>query len=201
MYRSFGKRMFDIAFSALGLLAFAPVFLAAALAVKLGSPGPVFFRQKRMGLKGRPFTLIKFRSMTVQGGPKSGFEPGSSVRVTPVGRLLRKTKVDELPQLVNVLAGDMSFVGPRPEVEHYTSFYTGRFAEVLNVRPGITDTASIKYRHEEKLLSSSLSPQTVYQEVILPDKLEIALKYVKGDITLVSDIKIIVRTLASVLER
>ena len=133
MYRAFGKRWLDIFLSLAGLMVFMPVFLVVPVLIKMDSPGPVFFIQKRMGRGGRLFPLFKFRSMAAdKAGEGKGFEPGRVLRVTRAGRLLRKTKMDELPQLINVLSGDMSFVGPRPEVERYRDFYTGPFAAVLS---------------------------------------------------------------------
>lgn len=200
MYRAFGKRAFDAAASALGVALCLPFFLVIPVAIRLESGGPVFFRQARMGRGGRPFTLLKFRSMTVDADKeKKGFEPGAALRVTAVGALLRKTKLDELPQLLNVLAGDMSFVGPRPEVERYKDFYAGRFSDVLSVRPGITDEASIKYRHEEALLAESADPERTYREAVLPDKLELALRYAREGVTFSGDLGIIFRTLLTVL--
>lgn len=202
MYARFGKRLFDVLFSLLGLLAVFPVFLIVPVWIKLDSPGPVFFKQRRMGRGGKVFMLTKFRSMAED--PKherKSFEPGAALRVTKAGKLLRKTKVDEIPQLLNVLKGDMSFVGPRPEVERYKLFYAEEYADVLSVRPGITDRASIKYRHEEEILAKSASPEKAYAEVILPDKLEIALAYVRSGISLTKDIQIIGRTLLSIVKR
>ena len=201
MYKAIGKRLFDLFFSLMGLFFLSPVFLLVPVFIKLDSPGPVFFVQKRMGQAGRPFFLIKFRSMTCDTEQeKKGFEPGSARRITNIGRLLRKSKLDEVPQLINVFLGDMSFVGPRPEVERYKDFYTGKYAGLLGVRPGITDAASIKYRHEEEILAKSDDPQKTYQENILPDKLKIASDYVRS-ISLKGDIKIIVQTLGVVLQR
>ncbi len=202
MYRSFGKRLFDILLSFIGLVASIPVFIIVAFLIKMDDKGPVFFRQKRMGLGGQSFYLLKFRTMTSdKEREQKGFEPGSSMRVTRVGKFLRKTKLDEIPQLVNVFVGDMSFVGPRPEVERYKDFYQGKFAEVLNVRPGITDRASIKYRHEEEILSQSQNPERTYREVILQDKLEMALAYAQGGVIFSGDINIIVQTLLSIIKR
>jgi len=201
MYKAIGKRLLDLFFSLIGLFLLSPVFLLVPVIIKLDSSGPVFFVQKRMGRGGKSFSLIKFRSMTSDlEQEKKGFEPGLSRRVTNVGRLLRKSKLDEVPQLVNVFIGDMSFVGPRPEVEKYKDFYTGEFEDILSVRPGITDQASIKYRHEEEILAKSEDPQTAYRKVILPDKLNMARQYVRT-IGLKQDLKIIAQTIAAVLKR
>ena len=202
MYKNFGKRFLDVFFSSLGLIVAAPVFLIVPVLIKFDSPGAVFFTQKRMGRGGRAFQLIKFRSMcSDKENEKKGFEPGSALRVTKIGKILRKTKLDEIPQLINVFMGDMSLVGPRPEVEQYKNFYTGEFAPVLSVRPGITDLASIKYRHEEEILARSSDPQKTYKEVILPDKLQIALSYVQNNIRFTGDIYIIIQTLLSIQKR
>ena len=201
MYRIFGKRLLDMFFSALGLIILSPLFPLVALLIKLDSMGPVFFRQKRMGQGGQLFYLLKFRTMISDKQKEAnGFEPGSFQRVTRVGKFLRKTKLDEIPQLVNVLIGDMSLVGPRPEVERYSNFYSEKFADVLSVRPGITDSASIKYRNEEQILSQSHDPQKTYQEIILPDKLEIARAYVKSNVSFWGDVHIIAQTFLSILK-
>jgi len=199
MYSRAGKRLLDLLLSSLGLLALSPLFLLIPLIIKLGSAGPAYFVQRRMGRDGRGFPLMKFRSMArAPEREAAGFEPGASARVTKVGRWLRRSKLDEIPQLVNVFLGDMSFVGPRPEVEKYRDIYAGKYADVLSVRPGITDLASIKYRHEEDILARSEDPEKTYREVILPDKLELALEYLRPGVTLARDLRIIFQTLASV---
>ena len=200
IYENFGKRLFDIACSFLGLAMLFPFLAVVLLLIKIDSPGSVFFFQKRMGRNGRLFNLIKFRSMTVVHEPREcQFNPGDASRVTRTGYFIRKTKIDELPELVNVLKGDMSFVGPRPEVPKYCDVYTGEFADVLSLRPGITDLASIKYRNEEELLNQSPDPEKMYCELILPDKLRLCLKY-KEMISFKSDLKIIFATLGRVLQ-
>lgn len=201
MYRIFGKRLFDLISSFVGLVFSIPVFLVVPIFIKIDSSGPVFFVQKRMGRGCRPFFLFKFRSMAIARKEEKGFDPGSALRVTRVGRILRKTKIDEIPQLINVFLGDMSFVGPRPEVERYRDFYTGQFADVLSVRPGITDMASIKYRHEEEILAASGDPEKTYKNQVLPDKLQIALLYVRDGIYFTNDMKIIGQTILSVFKR
>lgn len=196
MYRRFGKRLFDVVFSFLGLIVTAPLFLIIPVMIKCDSEGPVFFRHKRMGLGGRTFFSLKFRSMTAEkDSDQKEFEPGDSLRVTKVGRILRITKLDEIPQLVNVLVGDMSFVGPRPEVPLYRDFYTGEFKDVLSIRPGITDWASLKYCNEEMILAQSSDPKKAYREIILPDKLKLMLSYVRNGICLKTDIGIFFQTL------
>ena len=194
MYRLFGKRFLDIIFSLAGLIICLPVFILAAILIKLESPGPVFFIQKRMGKNGILFNLFKLRTMLIDTGNVALFEPGSKIRVTRVGSFLRRSKIDELPQLLNILVGNMSFVGPRPEVTKYKKFYTGKNSLILSIRPGITDKASIKYRKEEELLAKDRDPEKLYTEVILPDKLNINIDYVRNGISLLDDLKIIVKT-------
>lgn len=202
MYRLFGKRCLDIFCALIGLVITIPVFIIIPVLIKMDSKGPVLFRQKRTGLGGSSFFLLKFRSMTTDvEKERKGFEPGSSRRITRVGRFLRQTKLDEVPQLLNVFCGDMSLVGPRPEVERYRNFYAGPFAPVLDVRPGITDTASIKYRNEEKILSASQDPEKAYRDIILPDKLQLALAYVQNGIFLKNDLQIIFQTLLTIIKR
>lgn len=198
-YEKFGKRLFDITGSFFGLALLSPFLTLIALLMKIDSPGSVFFFQKRMGRNGRLFNLIKFRSMIVVHNPQEcQFNPGDKSRVTKIGRFIRKTKIDELPELVNVLKGDMSFVGPRPEVPKYRHIYAGDFEPVLSLKPGITDLASMKYRNEEELLSQSPDAEKMYREVILPDKLRLCLKY-KEMIGFKTDLKIIFATLGRVL--
>ena len=191
--------MLDAALSACGLLILSPLFVLIAIAVKLDSPGPVFFVQRRMGRGGRTFPLLKFRTMICDPErERKGFEPGAARRVTAFGRLLRRSKLDEIPQLLNVFVGQMSFVGPRPEVEKYRALYVGEYAAVLSVRPGITDLASIKYRHEEDILARSENPESAYGEIILPDKLAMAMGYLREGVTFKQDAGIILHTLAAV---
>lgn len=173
------KRAFDLAASVLGLLVLAPVLLVLTLLVRLGSPGPALFRQVRVGRGGRDFVLYKFRTMTVRTDSERGsFDAGDRSRVTRIGRLLRATKLDELPQLWNVLRGDMSLVGPRPEVRRWVEVYPERWAVVHSVRPGITDPAAIAYRHEERLLNAAVDPEALYRDEILPRKLDLYERYV-----------------------
>ena len=194
-YESFWKRLFDLVFSIAGFLLISPFLLIVAILIKLDSKGPVFFFQQRMGKDGRIFRLIKFRSMYVDPQKeKQGFTPGDSSRITRIGRIIRKTKIDELPELINVIKGDMSLVGPRPEVPKYRSFYSGKYREILKLRPGITDLASIKYKNEEEILKKSNDPEKTYTEVILPDKLELALEY-KKKMSFSTDLKMIFGTI------
>ena len=199
IYENFGKRLFDVACSFLGLAMLFPFLAVVSLLIKIDSSGSVFFFQKRMGRNDRLFNLIKFRSMTVVHNPKEcQFNPGDASGATRIGRFIRKTKIDELPELINVLKGDMSFVGPRPEVFKYRHVYTGEFAPVLLLRPGITDLASIKYRNEELLLAKSLNPEETYTNEILPDKLMINLRYLEN-ISFRNDLKILVKTVVAVI--
>ena len=195
--RLYRKRLFDMVCAALGLLVLSPVLLLCALLVGLTSPGGMLFRQERVGKDGVPFTIYKFRSMrTDNAGLK--ISTSSDSRITPVGRVLRKTKLDELPQLWNVLKGDMSFVGPRPEVREYTDLYTPEQRQVLLVRPGITGLASIRYRNENDLLSASTDPNRTYIEEVMPAKLALDLEYIPR--ACVSyDVRLILETLVTVV--
>lgn len=171
------KRLFDIFFSFWGLCLLWPVFLVVALLIRIKMPGgPVIFKQKRVGLNGELFTIYKFRTMTVAHGGSSISVAGES-RITPLGHILRKYKLDELPELWNVLTGDMSFVGPRPDVPGYADQLKGEDREVLKLRPGITGPASLKYANEEELLATVEDPVKYNDEVIFPDKVRINLEY------------------------
>jgi lipopolysaccharide/colanic/teichoic acid biosynthesis glycosyltransferase len=185
------KRLFDIVASGLGLIFLSPLFLIVAIWIKLDSPGPVFFRQVRVGRFNKDFRIFKFRTMRV--GSDKGSQitiGGRDPRVTRAGYWLRKFKIDELPQLINVFIGDMSLVGPRPEVRRYVDLYTPEQMHVLDVRPGITDAASIKFRNESEFLKQVEDPEKHYIEVIMPMKLDLYLQYAnyhsfKGDIRLI----------------
>lgn len=195
------KRMFDILASGVGLAVAFPILALIGAAVAFSDGFPVLFRQKRVGRGGRDFVLLKFRSMTVRKGSEQGsFDAGSVARVTPVGRMLRKTKLDELPQLWNVLRGDMSLVGPRPEVRKWVDVYPERWARVLAVRPGITDPASIVYRNEEEILAKSPDPEKTYRAEILPRKLDLYEEYVRTR-TFWGDVGILAKTLWVVVKR
>lgn len=189
------KRIFDIFFSAAGLIILSPLFAICAVLVKLDSRGPVFFVQERVGRNFRPFLINKFRTMTAD-APEKG--PQITVRgdnrVTKFGRILRKTKLDELPQLINVLRGEMSFVGPRPEVAKYVNHYRQDYEEVLRIRPGITDIASLRYRNEESVLQGTEDPEEYYLNVLLPEKIALAREYA-GKVSFIGDIKLIVSTI------
>ena len=194
------KRLFDIAFALLALLLLGPLLLAVALWVRLDSPGPVFFRQQRVGRGGQLFDIVKFRTMRTGAeamGPQ--ITVGEDARITRAGVWLRRAKVDELPQFLNVLRGDMSVVGPRPEVPRYVAQYPADVREtVLSVRPGITDLASIEFRDESALLARSSDPERTYVEQILPAKLRHAQEYVRTR-SLWLDLRIIARTVLAVL--
>ena len=191
------KRAFDVCCSALGLTVSSPILLAVAVAVGVSSPGGAIFRQERIGRGGKPFTIYKFRTMrTDNAGLK--ITTGEDARVTPVGKFLRKSKLDELPQLWNVLKGDMSFVGPRPEVRDYTELYTEEQRQIFLVRPGITDLASIEFRNENDLLTGSSDPNRTYIEEIMPRKIDLGLTYIEN-MSLGYDVKLIIRTLITVI--
>lgn len=195
------KRAFDIIASALGLLVLSPILIAVAIWIKLDSPGPVFYRQVRVGRGGKDFRIYKFRSMRV--GSDKGSQitiGGHDSRITRSGYWLRKTKIDELPQLINVLIGDMSLVGPRPEVRHYVDYWTEEQMHVLDVRPGITDPASIRYRNENELLEKAEDPEKYYIEVIMQDKIKLYLEYVEKH-GFFYDIALIFQTFYTIIKR
>jgi len=190
------KRLFDIVLSVFGLAVAGLPMLLIAVLIKLTDSGPVFYRQVRVGKDGKEFKIFKFRTMVVD-ADKIGAQitVGSDPRITRIGRFLRKTKLDELPQLLNVLGGSMSFVGPRPEVPKYVALYSPEQRRVLSVRPGITDLASLKYRHESELLAQAGNDwERVYIEQVMPDKLRLNLEYIEKQ-SLWLDIKLIFKTL------
>ena len=193
------KRLFDIVASGLGLLLLSPLFLLVAIWIKLDSPGPVFYRQVRVGRYNRDFRIFKFRSMRV-GADKGSLVTigGRDPRVTRSGYFIRKFKIDELPQLINVFIGDMSLVGPRPEVRHYVDYWTKEQLRVLDVRPGITDPASIKFRNENELLEKAEDAEKYYIEVIMQEKLRLYLEYVENH-SFWYDIKLIFQTFAAII--
>lgn len=194
------KRFFDIVLSICGLIVLAPLFLILAVWIKFDSTGPIFYRQVRVGRRNRDFSLYKFRSMRV-GADKGSLITigGHDSRITHSGYYIRKYKLDEFPQLINVLEGDMSIVGPRPEVRRYVDLYTPEQLHVLDVRPGITDYASIKYRDENELLENVDNPDDYYVRVIMPDKLAINLEYVSKH-NLWMDLQIIWQTIIAVFK-
>ena len=174
------KRLFDIVASGLGLIVLSPLFIILAIWIKSDSKGPVFYRQVRVGFKNKDFRIFKFRSMRV-GADKGSLVTigGHDPRVTRSGYFIRKFKFDELPQLINVFLGDMSLVGPRPEVRHYVDYWTPEQMHVLDVRPGITDPASIKFRNENELMEKAEDPEKYYIEVIMQEKIKLYLEYVE----------------------
>ena len=185
------KRLFDIIASGIGLLVLSPLFIIIAIWIKLDSKGPVFYRQVRVGKNNKDFRIFKFRSMRV-GSDKGSLVTigGRDPRITRSGYIIRKLKLDELPQLINVFVGDMSLVGPRPEVRHYVDYWTPEQMHVLDVRPGITDPASIKFRNENELMEQAEDPEDYYINVIMQEKLKLYLDYVEhrsffGDIGLI----------------
>jgi lipopolysaccharide/colanic/teichoic acid biosynthesis glycosyltransferase len=188
------KRVFDIVAAAFGLVLFSPVLFTAALLVKASSPGPVFFKQQRIGRYFKPFLIYKYRTMYVDAAARgTQLTVGRDPRITPAGHWLRRTKIDELPQLVNVLKGDMSLVGPRPEVPYYVELFRSDYQEILRVRPGLTDLASLKYSDEAALLGKAENPEEEYIRHLLPDKIELAKEYLRRS-SFFFDIRLILDT-------
>lgn len=193
------RRLLDVMVALVGLGISLPVMLVIAVLVKRDSRGPVLFRQTRVGRGGKDFVVWKFRTMTVQAGPAKGrFEPGNCQRVTRVGRVLRATKLDELPQLFQVLTGAMAVVGYRPPLRRWVDAYPERWERILHDRPGITHPAAIAYRHEEDIMVSAADPETTYREEILPHKLELYERY-RATRTFWSDVKVMLQTARAVL--
>ena len=194
------KRCFDIIASGVGLVILCPLFLIIGVWIKVDSKGPVFYRQVRVGRYNKDFRIFKFRSMRV-GSDKGSLVTigGHDPRITKSGFLIRKFKLDELPQLINVFIGDMSLVGPRPEVRHYVDFWAPKQMHVLDVRPGITDPASIKFRNENELMEKAEDPEKYYIEVIMQEKLELYLEYVSNH-TFWGDIMLIFKTFAVIIK-
>ncbi len=193
------KRLFDILASLLGLLILSPILIIIAILIKIDSKGGVFYRQVRVGKNERDFRIYKFRTMRLN-ADRLGLLTvgGKDPRVTSIGYYLRKYKLDELPQLINVLIGQMSFVGPRPEVRQYVDLYTQEQRKVLEVRPGITDLASIAFRNENELLAKQDDPDKYYIEVIMPEKIRINLQYIAQK-TFWTDITVIFKTFRAIL--
>lgn len=189
------KRTFDLFWATVGLLLLWPVFLMVGLLIKLEDRGPIFFRQRRIGWHGHPFRMWKFRTMVIDAELKgSTLTVGRDPRITRVGHWLRATKIDELPQLLNVWSGEMSLVGPRPEVQKYVDLYSVDQRQVLGLRPGITDLASVKYRRESELLATSSDPDRTYIEEIMPEKIRINLEYA-AQASAWNDLRVILLTL------
>ena len=195
------KRLFDIIFSLIGLVILFPLFLFIGALIKFGSRGPVFYRGVRIGRFGKPFKIYKFRTLVANaeriGGPSTA---GDDFRITKIGKILRKYKLDELPQLIDVLRGKMSFVGPRPEVPFYANMFTEEEKTILSIRPGITDWASLWNSNEGTILAGSPDPEKTYQEKIRPKKIELQLKYVREK-SFATDLRIVLQTLKKLIER
>jgi lipopolysaccharide/colanic/teichoic acid biosynthesis glycosyltransferase len=195
------KRIFDFLVSLFGLIIFSPLFLIIAILIKLDSEGPVFYRGERIGKGGKPFRIFKFRTMVKDaekmGGPSTSAD---DPRLTKIGKFLRKYKLDELPQLINVLKGEMSLVGPRPEVPEEVATYSEKEKEILKVKPGMTDFASLWDFHEEEILKGSKDPHQTYREKIKPMKLKLALEYVEKR-SFFTDLKIIFLTIKKLFKK
>lgn len=195
------KRLFDIICSLLGLLILFPFLVVVAVAIALDSKGPILFLQQRIGKGGEPFFLFKFRTMHVGADKGTAITVGNrDPRITRIGYYLRKIKMDELPQLINVLKGEMSFVGPRPEVKKFVDLYTSEQRRVLDVAPGMTDYASILFRNENELLAGKSDPVAFYVDHIMPQKLQLNLEYINSN-NLWIDIKILFKTLVVILRK
>ena len=193
------KRLFDIIFSLLGILFLFPVFIFISILIKIDSSGPVFFLQERVGLNGKLFKIIKFRSMKEDHKNSLTVTLENDKRITRIGKKLRKYKIDEIPELINVLVGDMSFVGPRPDVPGYADLLEGNDRNILKLRPGITSLASVKYSNEEQLLMVQKDPIAYNNDVIFPDKVKMNLNYYENN-NIWIDIKIIFATLFTLFE-
>lgn len=196
---SFIKRGLDVIAALVGLIVLAPLFVVTAILIKADSSGPVFFRQERMGKGFRPFRIYKFRTM-VKDAPRKGgaLTASGDARITKIGKILRQTKIDELPQLINILRGDMSLVGPRPEVRQYVELFRKHYETILAVRPGLTDLASIKYRDESAILARAENPEQEYIQRILPDKLRLGEEYVRQS-SLAFDLTLIFKTILALI--
>lgn len=194
------KRIFDIVMSLVGLTILGIPMIIICIIIKFSSEGPVFYKQVRVGKLNKDFKILKFRTMIVD-ADKKGMQitVGKDPRITGIGHFLRKTKIDELPQLINVLKGEMSFVGPRPEVRKYVDMYDDYQINVLKIKPGITDLASIEYRDESTLLGQSENPEKTYIEEIMPTKLKLNLKYMQ-EFSFFYDIKLIFKTLIKIVK-
>jgi len=193
------KRLLDFTAALAGLLVLWPLFIVIALAIKLDSPGPVFFTQQRIGRHFRPFWIYKFRTMVADAPERGGLlTSDADPRVTRIGQILRQTKLDELPQLINILKGEMSLVGPRPEVARYVEMFRPDYEEILKLRPGLTDLASLKYRDEAALLGKAENPESEYIARLLPDKITLAKEYQRRAGVLF-DLRLTARTIVTLL--
>jgi lipopolysaccharide/colanic/teichoic acid biosynthesis glycosyltransferase len=193
------KRIFDFMSSFFFLLFFFPFFLLLSILIKIDSKGPIFFTQIRVGKNNKDFLLLKFRTMKVAQENLSLITVGNDNRITNIGNFLRKYKLDELPQLINILKGEMSVVGPRPEVRKYVDMYSSSQLEVLSVKPGLTDPSSIKFSNESELLGTAANPEKYYTETLMPLKIEISLNYVRTQ-TFVGDLRIIFQTFSKIFK-
>lgn len=194
------KRIFDIIFALIGLVLLSPLFVLLIVLIKVDSKGGAFFKQVRIGQYGHPFGLYKFRSMYIDSASKGLLTVGfKDPRITRFGYYLRKYKLDELPQLINVLMGNMSFVGPRPEVERYVKLYNQKQKGVLSVKPGITDWASIEFKNENEVLAAHADPEQAYIDIVMPRKLYLNQEYVKKQ-SMFLDIKIIIKTIIAIIK-
>lgn len=195
------KRCFDFVFALIGLVFLSPFFVIIIILIKFDSPGPVFFIQKRVGMNNKDFNIYKFRTMRVQSDNKGLLTIGNhDSRITKAGYILRRYKIDEFPQLINIIKGDMSFVGPRPELRHYVNYYSEDDMQIFKVRPGITGLASLKYRNEVELLKKADDPETFFIETIIPDKLKYNKEYIKRR-NFFFDLKLIGLTIIKVITK
>jgi lipopolysaccharide/colanic/teichoic acid biosynthesis glycosyltransferase len=195
------KRLFDLLLSVFALLLLTPIFGVVAVFIAMESKGGVFFKQERIGKNGKPFLIFKFRTMYADAAKRGLLTVGDrDPRVTPIGYWLRKYKLDELPQLLNVLLGDMSLVGPRPEVQRYTDLYTAEQRKILAVQPGITDYASIEYANESELLAKAADPEHFYIHTIMPAKIALNQRYI-AEVGLFTDFKIILQTIFKIINK
>lgn len=194
------KRMFDLFFSLIGIIITIPIFILVSIMIKLTSKGPIIFKQERVGKNKKIFYIYKFRTMTDCDDRASDRQVTviNDQRITRIGRILRKYKIDELPQLYNVLKGDMSFVGPRPEVKKYVKFYEEEYDEILKIKPGITDLASIEYIDENTIISKYSDPEKVYIEEVLPKKLMLNKRYIE-EMSIKNDILLILKTIKKII--
>ena len=200
MYKKFGKRLFDIIISIIGLILLSPLMISLFIVLRVSSKERVFFIQKRVGKNFIEFNLYKFRSMTTTSSNGLLVTSAGDNRITRIGKIIRKTKIDELPQLLNVLKGDMSIVGPRPEVMTFVKHKKDIYKKILTIRPGITDHASILFRNEEEILKGFKDKHKGYIDTIMPRKIELYCNYV-DDITISNDIKLILKTLKAIFDK
>ncbi|ACN99399.1 sugar transferase [Sulfurihydrogenibium azorense Az-Fu1] len=199
IYRKYIKRIIDFLLALIGIILLIPFFIIIAILIKKEDGGSIFFKQVRVGQYGKPFRIYKFRTMVENAGKMgSQVTKGDDPRITKIGKFLRKYKLDELPQLINVLKGDMSLVGPRPEVPKYVEVYKEDYNEILKVKPGITDYATLEYVDEEEILKGANDVEKVYLEKVLPEKIKYYKKYI-NDISFLTDLKLILKTLKKII--